>query len=82
MSVQASSSHDCLPRNEKGPYTHFEVGFPSEREGILDQYSVEPDSATTVYSEVPLEAIVYVIVKHGGIDLEEMLEQSPPGYSD
>ena len=29
MSVQAFSSSYCLPRQDEGPHTHMEGGFPS-----------------------------------------------------
>jgi len=31
MSVQASSMHYCTPRENQGPYSEVEVGYPSER---------------------------------------------------
>ena len=33
LSVQASEFHYCTPRDNKGPYTHVEIGFPSTIEG-------------------------------------------------
>ena len=30
VSIQASEYHYCTPRNNEGPYSEWEVGFPSE----------------------------------------------------
>ena len=35
MSVQAKQGAYCSPRNDNGPYTEVEVGFPSEAEPLL-----------------------------------------------
>ena len=68
MSVQAGSMLYCSPRNNDGPYTHFEVGFPSEREELLMPYVEDEFRPTdTVYAQVPIEVIVEVINKHGGV---------------
>lgn len=39
MSVQASRSHYCTPRNDVGPYTAVEVGFPSKHENRIAPYA-------------------------------------------
>lgn len=80
FSVQASASHYCLPRDNKGPYTEVEVGFPSEVELLLmpyiervydgkrdDYYPNEEIATKTVYPFVPAEVILEVIDKHGGM---------------
>ena len=35
VSVQASRDHFCTPRDDHGPCTHVEVGYPSEWEDLL-----------------------------------------------
>ena len=40
MSVQASETSYCEPRNDRGPYKEVEIGFPSEREDLLMKYIV------------------------------------------
>ncbi len=68
MSVQASETHYCAPRDNDGPYTEFEVGFPSEREEQLMPYAEDPERPLdTVYGYVPLEVIEALIEKHGGV---------------
>jgi hypothetical protein len=68
MSVQASASHYCSPRDNDGPYNTVEVGYPSEREESLMPYASNEDTPTdTVYSMVPIEVIKYLIYKHGGL---------------
>lgn len=68
LSVQASVSHYCSPRNGVGPWTAVEIGFPSERVEELMAYADNPDEPTnTVYGWVPVEVVEAVIEKHGGI---------------
>lgn len=69
MSVQASAYHYCLPRESEGPWTHVEVGFPSERveeimEWMEDWGGTQPTEA--VYGYVPIEAVAQAIANHGG----------------
>lgn len=73
MSVQASASHYCSPRNNDGPYSHFEVGFPSQRDSLLEKYGEridDPENPDKVYDDVypmvPLIVVLAVISSHGG----------------
>lgn len=65
VSVQASRFHYCTPR-ENLPigkqYEEFELGYPSEQEPLLDEYSCD----STVFACVPAEVVDAVIEKHGG----------------
>mgnify|MGYP000453333190 CR=1 FL=1 len=67
-SVQASHSHNCTPRNNEGPYSHVEVGFPSVRPEPWSewaQYAEDPSDPTrTVYSYVPIELVAEFILIH------------------
>ena len=76
MSVQASVSAYCTPRNDSGPYSEVEVGYPNCRDEMLIQYAENPDRPTeTVYGYVPCLTVYMVITAHGG-----MTEgQVPPG---
>lgn len=69
MSVQASEGHYCSPRvTGLGFYNSYEVGFPSEREGLLMPYAQDAECPTeTVYGWVPASIIATVIAKHGGV---------------
>ena len=68
ISVQASETHYCTPRSNRGPYSKVECGYPSEREKDLLDYAEEPNNPTdTVYGWVPVDIIDAVIEKHGGI---------------
>ena len=69
VSVQASGSHYCIPRDANGVYTHVEMGFPSDYMGDeFQQYAEEPECPTdTVYSCVPIEMIDRLIESHGGL---------------
>lgn len=68
MSVQACSYTYCTPRQNQGPWTHVEVGFPSAREKTLMPYidGDEADATGTVYGYVPVEIVVEIINRHGG----------------
>jgi hypothetical protein len=68
MSVQASHMHYCKPRNDDGPYTHFEVGYPSQACDKLMPYAEDPNNPTdTVYGMVPRAVIEAVVAQHGGV---------------
>lgn len=69
MSVQASRYHYCCPReNDAFPYTTFEIGFPSKRIPEANEYAEEPKRHTkTVFGYVPLEVVLKIIKKHGGL---------------
>lgn len=68
LSVQASCTHYCTPRDSVGPWVAVEVGYPSERVEELMEYAENPDEPTdTVYGWVPVEVVEAVVEKHGGI---------------
>jgi hypothetical protein len=68
LSVQASAYHYSTPRNDYGPYTNVEVGFPSiAPTGKLLDYCEDPDKPTeAVYPYVPLDVVEEFIHEHGG----------------
>lgn len=74
MSVQASKYHYCTPRDNFGPYTSFEVGFPTQQEELLLEYAEDRRNPTdTVYGYVPTDVVEAVVAKHGGVD-EDVLK--------
>lgn len=71
MSVQASASHYCAPRElvASGAYAAWEVGFPSKKEKALMPFCEDADKPTeTVYGYVPTQIIDDLIAKHGGLE--------------
>ena len=62
LSVQASYTHYCSPRTDRGPYSKVEVGYPTEESPELEEF----DSGG-VYGFVPVEIVDAVIEQHGGI---------------
>jgi hypothetical protein len=70
LSVQAGRYLYSTPREDRGPWTHVEVGFPSAQpEPWADWKTYAEDSAVptnTVYSYVPLELVEALIASHGG----------------
>lgn len=58
--------------NYTGPYTHVEVGFPTEKPEPWDKWREFVDDAqfptTTVYGHVPVELVRELVNLHGGLD--------------
>ena len=68
MSVQASGRNYSTPRDDVGPYTEVEVGFPSSYDYHLSEYAENPDKPTeTVYGWVPADKVIMCIEAHGGM---------------
>lgn len=60
ISVQASEIHFCTPRNNKGPWTHFELFFnKGEYSDLCDSFDIS--------SHTPLSVVESIIKEHGGI---------------
>ena len=73
MSVQASEGNYCTPRNNVGPYSHVEVGFPSEKDLDLMPFAENPSKPTqTVYGWVPSSIVLLIIAKRGGMTNGEL----------
>lgn len=67
LSVQASWAHYSTPRNDTGPWTHVEVGFPSDTVPELIEYADDQsEHPHTVYSFVPVTLVNEIIEAHGG----------------
>ena len=69
ISVQGSSTAYALPREDDGPYTHVECGFPSENPGyeLMEFAENSGDPTGTVYGYVPVDVVMRVLFLHGGI---------------
>lgn len=73
LSVQVGSSLYCLPRDDNGPYTHVEVGYPSKPFSQLTEYidgDEDADPCSSVYGFVPIEVVDEIIEQCGGICVE------------
>jgi hypothetical protein len=79
FSVQASSFHYCSPRNNIGPYSHVEVGYPSQTPiPEIMEYAEDASKPTqTVYGYVPVELVQKLIDAHGGEDNTIKVNISP-----
>jgi hypothetical protein len=68
LSVQASRTHYCAPRDNNGMWHAVEVGFPSIAPPVAwAEYAEEWDKPTeTVYGYVPVELVREFIEDHGG----------------
>ena len=76
ISIQASSNHYCSPRKDGYDvlYTQVELGFPSERDNLIDEYEEDLSQdgkdinwTGSVYGWVPSDIVALVIAKHGGM---------------
>jgi len=66
ISVQGSHTHYCRPRDDDGPYTHVEVGYPtSDLPETWAQYG-EGDFPSSIYARVPIELVREFVESHGG----------------
>ena len=63
VSIQASAGHYCIPRSDEGPWSHVEIGYPSDLCEELIPYS----AGDGIYARVPIEIAERLVIKHGGI---------------
>ena len=80
MSVQVGYSLYSEPKKVAKRYSKVEIGYPSERESLLEEYVesfyVTPDFTDSIYPYVPVKVVDKVLKKHGGIDLTETLRKA------
>lgn len=72
ISIQASEDHYNEPRDNEGPYSSVELGFPSEDcelpESVLRYMEMgSDDPVSSVFGFVPASAVVELIELNGGI---------------
>jgi len=73
LSVQATHSAYCTPRQNLGPWLEVEVGFPSADPELIMEYAEQPERPTeTVYAYVPVNLVVELIALHGGPNAETL----------
>ena len=65
MSVQAGESAYSDPRDNKGPYSHVEIGFPSSHSELLRPYM--DGDGSDLYGYVPVHVVQMVIDRHKGM---------------
>ncbi len=76
VSIQTGEALYCLPRSSEGPWSHVELGYPSEPMPALAQWAeCEPEDASTmtdgIWPYVPLSAVARVLASHGGLQAED-----------
>lgn len=77
MSMQCGPYHYSTPRARAEEYSHVEIGFPSCEEELLMPYVEDPDNPTgTVYAYVPVENVIAVIKKHGGLTKAQLTDNN------
>lgn len=76
VSIQTSQYFRCLPRQDTGPWTHFELGMPTHLHPLLDEYAEDQDTTETVFSYVPAATVAAVVNDHlGAIGWSECTEE-------
>ena len=71
FSAQANRIAYCEPREDIGPWSSVEIGFPNGRDELILDWAEDPESPTrTVYGYVPLDVVDSLVQKHGGIDFD------------
>ena len=64
VSIQASETHYCAPRDNFGPYTEVEIGYPSDIVPEWMPYVEDSDEPLeTVYAWVPIELVDAVLLQ-------------------
>jgi hypothetical protein len=67
LSVQVGSSLYCTPRDNKGPWTHVEVGYPTAiPPDTWLEYADSDGINSDVFGYVPVELVETYIASHGG----------------
>lgn len=70
LSVQTGDGLYCEPRNNVGPYTQVEVGFPSVTPpDSWTEYSETEDNTSNIFGYIPVSLVEDYIASHGGIDI-------------
>ena len=85
VSVQASNFNYCSPRDDNGPWSSVECGFPSSKDPVLEKWAEDPRAEVceesglvqTVYGWVPSQVILRVIESHGGMVEGELPDMIP-----
>jgi len=77
ISVQASRTHHCEPRNDYGPYSEVEISFNGKAPRYLTPYQND-----TVHSYVPVQLITRLIEENGGIVEGELPDFNPQPYTE
>ena len=69
ISIQASKTNYCDPRDNFGPYTAVELGFPTAPEPLIIGYAENKATPTdTIYGWVPVGVVKALLIKHGGVE--------------
>jgi hypothetical protein len=78
LSIQASESHYSEPRDNTGPYTAYEVGYPDEHFEALRPYA-DGRFPSDVYGWVPSDVIEALFEERGWSRYHQYLPQPKPG---
>lgn len=71
VSIQAGEMLYSIPKENRGPWSHVELGYPTEEDDRLDEYVEDPDRPLdTVYGYVPIELVAQILDDHGGVDFD------------
>jgi len=78
ISMQASHYHNCVPKDDEGPYESIELGYPDEMVKIPEEmYTFEEQGSDGLYNFVPASVVVKLIELNDGVKSGEV-----PPFSD
>ena len=67
VSIQGAERNYCSPRNNTGPYSSVELGYPSASDSLILEFAEDKTDPTgTVYGWVPSHIVLELLEKHGG----------------
>ena len=66
LSVQASHTHYCDPRNDEGPYSTVEVGYPTVTPPRSWKPYADGEYPSDIYAHVPVALVRRFVKRHGG----------------
>jgi Zn/Cd-binding protein ZinT len=81
LSVQASTTHYCFPRETNAEeYKKVECGFPSD-EDVEEIEEYDEDGTCSIFAYVPVEKLDVLFERRGGIDVKKTIENIKERYN-
>jgi len=65
LSIQVGRGLYCTPRDEFGPWTHVEIGFPNRK--LPSEFGEYTDGTGDVFAYVPIEMVGKLFYNNGGM---------------
>ena len=74
ISMQASNKHNCIPKDDEGPYKSIELGFPQGGIKLPEDFDNfrQDDMSSNIFSFVPASEVVKIIEMNNGVKSGEV----------